>query len=70
MTNSRNESLREPLRNKCLGPKGLGIEAAVETRQVGKKPVFYPVCVGSGAVVGRLTSCIENEGRAAGSNGG
>ena len=23
----RNESLREPLRNDCLGPSGLGIEA-------------------------------------------
>ena len=27
MTNPRNESLREPLRNKCLGRSGLGIEA-------------------------------------------
>ena len=27
MTNPRNESLREPLRNECLGPSGLGIEA-------------------------------------------
>ena len=27
MANPRNESLREPLRNECLGPSGLGIEA-------------------------------------------
>jgi hypothetical protein len=27
MTNPRNESLREPLRNDCLGPSGLGSEA-------------------------------------------
>jgi len=27
MANPRNESLREPLRNDCLGPSGLGIEA-------------------------------------------
>jgi hypothetical protein len=26
-TDPRNESLREPLRNECLGPSGLGIEA-------------------------------------------
>ena len=27
MTNPRNESLREPLRNDCLGPSGLGSPA-------------------------------------------
>jgi hypothetical protein len=27
MTNPRNESLREPLRNEYLGPSGLGIKA-------------------------------------------
>ena len=59
MTNPRNESLREPLRNECLGPSGLGIEAWKRAKS-GKS--LFSTLVSAGDLLHELVELEEKKG--------